>query len=351
MNTYKNKPFLRRNFGLAVLLGLMLVFIVAACGNTAVTPGKGDLIEPPKAGTAKDGQAPNTQTPPAASSQAKATVYPLKVKDATGKEFTFDQAPSRIVSISPSETEALFALELGDRIVGVSDFCDFPLEALKKPKMGSIVKPNEESLLAANADLVVTGVSMKTPAVEKLRSLKVNVFKVEPKTIDDVLANLLLLGQIFNKQEQAEKVVAEMKADRQKVTDAVKGLLPEQKKRVLLEFSPGWTVGKGEFMDELITLAGGINIYGDSTSYSQLNEEKVIAANPQVILYPTNLIDEKSKKTLDQIIKERSGWGTIDAVKNNRVVGVNNDWISRTGPRMTKGLVEMAKGIYPELVK
>ncbi|NHN29270.1 ABC transporter substrate-binding protein [Paenibacillus sp. S3N08] len=335
------------------------MLLVAGCGNAAVAPSKGELVDPPKAGGAKEGQSANGQTngqtssvaAPQATPQAKATVYPLKVKDATGKEFIFDKAPSRIISVSPSETEMLFALELGDRIVGVSDFCDYPAEALKKPKMGSIVKPNEESLLAANADVVVAGISMKTPAVEQLRSLKVNVFKVEPKTIDDVLASLLMFGQIFDKQEQAEKVVAEMKADRQKVADAVKGLLPEQKKRVLLEFSPGWSVGKGEFMDELITSAGGINIYGDSTSYSQLNEEMVIAANPQVIIYPNNLIDDKSKKTIDQIIKERSGWGAIDAVKNNRVVGVNNDWISRPGPRMTKGLVDIAKGIYPELVK
>lgn len=339
----------RHSSKLAVLIGMIvLLLIIAGCGNSSVSPGKGELVEPPKAGTGQGSQLPNGET---AAPTAKATVYPLKVKDATGKEFVFDKAPARLVSISPSETETLFALGLGEQVYGVSDFCDYPAEALKKPKMGSIVKPNEEALLASNADLIVTGVSMKTPTVEQLRSLKLNVFKVEPKTVDDVLNNTLLFGQIFNKQEQAEKLVAEMKADRQKVTDAVKNLQPEQKKRVLLEFSPGWTVGKGEFMDELITLSGGINIYGEIPGYSQLNEEKVIAANPQIILYPSNLIDDKSKKTLDQIIKERSGWEKIDAVKNNRIVGVDKDWISRPGPRITQGLVDIAKGIYPELVK
>lgn len=338
----------RHGSKLVVLISIIVLLIIAGCGNSTVSPGKGELVEPPKAGTGQDSKLPNGQT---AAPTAKATIYPLKVKDATGKEFIFDKAPARLVSISPSETETLFALGLGEQVYGVSDFCDYPAEALKKPKMGSIVKPNEEALLASNADLIVTGVSMKIPAVEQLRSLKLNVFKVEPKTVDDVLNNMLLFGQIFNKQEQAEKLVAEMKADRQKVTDAVKNLQPEQKKRVLLEFSPGWTVGKGEFMDELITLSGGINIYGEMAGYSQLNEEKVIAANPQIILYPSNLIDDKSKKTLDQIIKERSGWEKIDAVKNNRIVGVDKDWISRPGPRITQGLVAIAKGIYPELVK
>jgi iron complex transport system substrate-binding protein len=330
---------------LPLLLGLTLLLSAAGCGNANKAPGNGELVEPPKAGGAKQ------EAPAPAQPSVKATAYPFKVKDATGKEFTFDKAPERIVSISPSETETLFALGLGDRLFGVSDFCDYPAEALKKPKMGSIVKPNEEALLAANADVVVTGVSMKAPAVEQLRSLKVNVFKVEPKTLDDVMNNMLIFGQIFNKQEQAEQAVAAMKADLQRVTDAVKGLKPEERKRVLLEFSPGWTVGKGEFMDELLTLAGGVNIYADTKGYSQLNEEKVIAANPQVILYPLNLIDDKSKKTIDQIIKERGGWGQLDAIKNNRVVGVDKDWISRPGPRLTKGLVDIAKGIYPELVK
>ncbi|MCS7460805.1 ABC transporter substrate-binding protein [Paenibacillus doosanensis] len=336
---------------LAAALGLALLLGAAGCGGTneAKQPAKGELVDPPKAGSGTQASPAPTAAP--AGGEKKATVYPLKVKDATGKEFTFEKAPSKIVSVSPSETETLFALGLGDKIAGVSDFCDYPEEAKQKPKMGSIVKPNEEALIAANADLVLSGVSLKTAAVEQLRGLNINMFKVEPKTIDDVMNNILMFGQIFDKQEQAEKVVASMKAERQKVTDAVKDLKPEQKKRVLMEFSPGWTVGKGEFLDELITLAGGINVSADITGYAQLNEEKVIADNPQVILYPKNLIDENSKKSLDQIIKERSSWASVDAIKNNRLAGVDKDTTSRPGPRITAGLVEIAKGIYPELVK
>ncbi|MFD0678539.1 MULTISPECIES: ABC transporter substrate-binding protein [unclassified Paenibacillus] len=330
------------------LLGLALIGSLAGCGGTPAPGGS------TKAGdTKQEGQAQAGQGQPAAppANASKATVYPYKVKDATGKEFTFDKAPVRIVSVSPSETEALFALGLGDRVVGVSDFCDYPAEAALKPKMGGIVKPNEESLIAANADIVLSGVSLKVPVVEQLRGLKVNVFKVEPKTMDDVMNNLLMFGQLFDKQGQAEALVASMKEKRLKVTDAVKDLKPEQKKKVFIEFSPGWTVGKGEFIDELITLAGGINVVSDKQGYMEINGEKVIADNPQVILYPDNLIDEKSKKTLDQVIKERSGWGGIEAVKTNRFVGLDKNLMSRPGPRMADSLVDIAKGIYPELVK
>lgn len=342
----KQKLDMGMNKGTKKLLTLVLTLALAGsaigCAQTEKSPtGSGQLVDPPKA--SGSGQA--------AGSTAKRTVYPLKVKDATGKEFTFEKAPQKIASTSPSETETLFALGLGDSIVGVSDFCDFPAEAKAKPKLGSITKPNEEAMIASGAEIILGGVSMKMPTVEKLRELKLNVYKVEPKTIDEVLSNILLLGQIFDKQEQAEKVVAQMKAERDKVVTAVKDLKPEQKKKVFIEFSPGWTVGQGEFMDELITLSGGINVAGTEKSYVKFSEEKIIADNPQVILYPKDLIDSKQKKNLDAIIKERGGWEKIDAIKNGRLVGVDNNMMSRPGPRITQALTEFAKGIYPELVK
>lgn len=326
---------------LTLIVSLALAGSLAGCAPAEKATGSGELVTPPTA----SGQA-------ATAAASKRTVYPLKIKDATGKEFTFEKAPEKIASTSPAETETLFALGLGDKIVGVSDFCDYPAEAKTKPKLGSITKPNEEAMIASGAEVILGGVSMKTATLEKLRELKLNVYKVEPKTIDEVLSNILLLGQIFDKQEQAEKLVESMKAERQKVVNAVKDLKPEQKKKVFIEFSPGWTVGKGEFLDELITTSGAVNIAASEKSYVKFSEEKVIAENPQVIIYPLNLIgDETSKKTLDVVIKERSGWGQIDAIKNNQLVGMDKDIMSRPGPRIVSALTDMAKGIYPDLVK
>lgn len=338
MNTIK-KRYLRQ--WATAVAGLTLAAALAACGSGATTPNPGKLVDPP---IAQSSQQEGT-------AQAKRTTYPLKVTDATGKEFVFEKAPERIASTSPSETEILFALGLGDKVVGVSDYCDYPAEAKSKPKLGSITKPNEEALIATGADLVLTGVSMKAPTVDKLRELKINLYQVQPKTIDDVLANIMKMGEIFDRQAEAQKLVDQMKADRQSVVDAVKSLKPEQKKKVFIEFSPGYTVGSGEYLSELIETAGGINVYASEKGYVKLSEEKVIAENPQVILYPKNLIDDKSQKTLDQIIRERSGWDRIEAVKANRLAGVDKDTTSRPGPRITEGLKEIAKGIYPELVK
>jgi iron complex transport system substrate-binding protein len=329
-----------------IVLALVLIFSLAGCGKSSNAGG--ELSTPAKLSPEATKSASAATAPAAA---AKQTKYPLTVKDATGKEFVFLKAPAYIVSVSPAETEALFAIGLNDQIVGVSDFDDYPEAAKSKKKMGGIVKPNTEAMIAANADLIITGVSMKPETVEKLRALNLNVFKVEPKKLDDAMADITLFGQITDHQEQAEKVVAKMKVDRQKVVDAVKSVKQEAKKKVYVEFSPGWTVGSGEFMDELITLSGGVNVAADMNGWHQISEEKIIQQNPNVILFAKDAVDQQSKKTLDHIIRERSGWNQIDAIKNNRVIGLDGNLLSRPGPRLTDGLLEMAKGIYPELVK
>ncbi|AQT85565.1 ABC transporter substrate-binding protein [Paenibacillus larvae] len=321
----------------AGVLTLALAVSMTACGKKEEPAASSS----PKAeATAKSGD-----------SSSKKTQYPLKVTDATGKEFTFEKAPERIASISPAETESLFAIGLGDKIQGVSDFDDFPKEAKSKPKLGSIMKPNVEAMIAANVDVVFTGISTSKEDVEKLRESNVQVFKVEPKTLDDVMNNMLLYGKITDHQEQAEQVVEKMKAEKQKVVDAVSKVKAEEKKKVYVEFSPGWSVGSGEFMNEIIELAGGINVASDMKGWHQISEEKIIEKNPDVILYANGVTDDKTKKNLEELIRGRSGWDQINAVKNNKVIGVDQNLISRPGPRITQGLTEVAKAIYPDLVK
>lgn len=329
-----------KNWTLGAVM-IMLVLALAACGSSSE----------PKQGTEPAPAATEKTAPPAEEASVLKTEYPLTVKDATGEALTFKEAPKKIISISPAETETLFALGLDEQIVGVSDFDDYPEAATTKPKMGGLYNPNEEAMIAAQPDLVVTGISMSAEAAQHLRDLGITVFKTDPKKLDDVMANIELFGQITDHQEEAQKVIEQMKKERDEVTEAVKSLTPEQKKKVYIEFSPGWTVGSGEFMDELITLAGGVNVAADTVGWNEISEEKIIKDNPDVILYSKNVTDEKTKKTLDQIIKGRSGWDQITAVKNNAVVGLDDNVISRPGPRVTQGLKEIAKAIYPELLK
>ncbi|GAA3402489.1 ABC transporter substrate-binding protein [Paenibacillus hodogayensis] len=316
-----------------LLLASALALSLAACGQGKQTGG---VKEPAQAQQGDTGKAPQATS--------KKTTYPLTLKDSSGKEFTFAKAPERIVSLSPTETEVLFAIGLGDKIVGVSDLDDYPAEAKSKPKMGNL-QGNPEAIIAANPDIVFAGLSLNKNSVTKLNELKLNLFQTNPKTIDEAIDRVLLLGVITDKQDQAEQVAGQMKKEKQQVVDALKGLKPEQKKKVYIEFSPGWTVGKGEYLDDMIAIAGGVNVASDLQGWKQISEEKVIQANPDVIFFA------KGVPNLEKTIRERSGWDKIAAIQGGKVVGLDDNLMSRPGPRITKALVDMAKALYPELVK
>ncbi|WP_419392989.1 ABC transporter substrate-binding protein [Cytobacillus praedii] len=329
---------------LALLLTMMIALTISACGSGSEGGEKENSSQKASSEVENNGSSENK-------ANEKATFYPLTVKDATGLEITFEKAPERIVSTSPSETEILFALGLGDKIYGVSDFDDYPKEALTKPKVGGVTKPNEEAIIAANPDLVIGGISMKDDIVEKFRGLDLPLYKTEPKKMDDILNNIIQIGIITNTQQKAEELVAQMKEDIKTVTEAAATLKEVDKKKVYIEFSPGWTVGKGEFMDELITLAGGINIASDMEGWNAINEEKIIQDNPDVILYTAGTVDDKSGKPLEELITSRNGWEKITAIKDGSLTGIEGNIMSRPGPRITEALTQMAKAIYPDLFK
>jgi iron complex transport system substrate-binding protein len=323
---------------LTIALTMILIWTLTGCAGGTTRPES----------NANGG---NATAPAPTAVSGKKTQYPLTLTDSTGQAVTIQKAPERIVSMSPAETEILFALGLGDKVFGVSDYCDYPEAAKTKPKVGGVKNPNAEAILGASPDLVLGGISTDEAAVAKFRELKLTVYKAEPNNLEDVMNNILRIGQMTDTQEQAEKLVESMKAGKQKVVDAVKGLKPEQKLKVYMEFSPGWTVGKGEYMHEMIELAGAINIASELEGWNKINEEKIIQDNPDVILFTKDLIDNKTKLPLEQIIKTRSGWDKISAIQHNRLHGLDQNMLSRPGPRIVDGLTNMAKAIYPELVK
>lgn len=331
-----------------LLLAAALALTAAACGSNGAGDSNANGSGQPAQGVKEPAQAPQgtTNGAPAGGTgtAAKKTSYPLTVKDGSGKEFTFAKAPDRIVSLSPTETEVLFALGLGDKVVGVSNLDDYPEEAKSKPKMGDL-QGNPEAIIAANPEIVFAGLSLNKNSVAKLNELKLNLFQTNPKTIDESMERILLFGRILDKQEQAEKVVERMKKEKQQVVDALKGLKPEQRKKVYIEFSPGWTVGKGEFLDDMITLAGGVNVASDLEGWKQISEEKIIQANPDVIFFA------RAVPNLEQTIRNRSGWDKIAAIQKSQVIGLDDNLLSRPGPRITQALIGMASSLYPDLVK
>lgn len=365
MNTMNDR--LERKFTTARAIRLLMIAllamaltVLAACGagsdNAANGSGVNGSAGQTENGTANGdagetndgGQAANTaekepaDTADSAESAAK-TTYPLTLTDATGTEVTIAEQPAKVVSITPSETEILFAIGAGGAVAGVDDNSNYPAETANLPKVGGF-KMNVESVAGLNPDLVVANASINGQVVEDLRALGIVVFASQPKTIDETIAHIEEVGVIVNKQTEAKAVADKMRADKQAVVDAVKGAEP---KTVYLEFSPGWTVGSGEFLDEIVTLAGGKNVANSQPSWYEIDPEAILKANPQVILYP----EIEGDTTIPDAINSRPGWDQIDAVKNKQVFPVPNDPLVRVGPRLTDGLRDVAKAIHPDLVQ
>lgn len=252
------------------------------------------------------------------------------------------------MSTSPAETEILFAIGLGDKIVAVSDFCNYPEETQSKMKVGGVTSPNIEAIIAAEPDLVVGGISLSMESAEAMRDHGLNLYVSRPKQIEEVLESIRILGLITDHQEQAEALIAKIQSDLEAVDIALSDLSESEKKRVYIEFAPGWTVGRGEFMHELIERAGGINIAADLEGWAQIDEEKVIIVNPEVIIYPEGVVLDDSGTTLADAIAHRPGWEAIDAVVQGNMHAVDADVLTRPGAWVTEALLMLARLIHPE---
>jgi len=318
---------------IGVLFVAMLVFTGACSANK-------DTVNEPNQTTNNAGQTATNEP----STTNKSTVYPLTLKDDTGTEMTFEQEPTKIVSLAPSETEAIYAIGSGDRVVGVDESSNFPEEAAAKAKVGDMTT-NIEAVAALNPDLVLASSSMNGDAITKLRELKIPVYATDPLTYDAVIAKIENLGHIMNKPSEAAEVADHMLSVKQQVTEAVKGAA---KKKVYLEFSPGWTVGSGTFLDELLTLAGGQNVAGATAGWYEVSAEAIVTENPELIIYPAL---KEDPNPIVAGIESRPGWNVIDAVKNKQMHAVTEDPLVRVGPRLADGLLELAKVIHPDLVK
>jgi iron complex transport system substrate-binding protein len=281
---------------------------------------------------------------PAGAKPSNQTQYPLKIKDSTGAVLVFDKAPLRVTTIAASETEAVFAIGAGDKVFGVDEYSNYPEAANTKPKVGDM-NTNLEALLATKPDVVFANTGLQKKVIDKLRELKIKVYASNPTTIDQVIEKIENVGLIMNLQDNAKKVTNTMRAEKKMVVDALKNA---PKKKVYLEFDPGYTVGDGEFLSDLITLAGGVNAVSGTKGWFAVDPEAIIKANPDVILYSD--ISYGTESNYDIIVK-RAGWDKITAIKNKQVIALKTDPLVRVGPRITKGLIDMAKAIHPDLVK
>jgi len=278
---------------------------------------------------------------------APANLTPLgDVVDDLGRSVSIEKVPQRIISLSPSNTEILFALGLEEKVVGVTEFCDYPPEARKKEKVGGYSTPDIEKIIALQPDLILADSIHAKEVIPALEERGLTVFALAPKNLDGILEDIRIVGEITEKEKEAFELVAQMESRIEAVTDKIKEL---ERPRVfyITWHDPLWSVGSGIIINELIEKAGGVNIFQDIAGHRIVNLETVIARNPEVTIACTGLGEAKGKPF--EWAMEEPRLGVTEARKNNRTYQIDADLVSRAGPRIAEALEEFACFIHPEI--
>lgn len=279
----------------------------------------------------------------------KTSTYPMTVKDALGNHIEFKEAPKRIVSLVPSNTEILFALGLEHEIVGVNDNDDYPKAATKKTKIGGM-EFNVEKVLSLKPDAVFAHESNAKSVEAGLQQLKdagIPVFVVKSATsFEETYSTIKQLGQITNKEQKADQIITSMK---EKVKDVQAKVANVKQRTAFVETADEpdiFTAGKDTFMQEIFDLAKIKNVVDDQSGWFKIDTEEIVKRNPDTIIVMEDYVPNIVEK-----VKKRQGFDSITAVKNDAVVKVDQDLTARTGPRLADGLEEIAKAVYPEAFK
>jgi len=317
---------------------LFLVVLVAACAAAPAGPS------PTASGT--DAASAPSSPPPAAA-------FPVTLTDDAGRELVLASEPRRIVSLAPSNTEIVCALGACDRLVGVTDYDDFPPEVAEVDDVVIQASVDVELVVDAEPDLVLAAGNLLTPTVviEQLDELGLPVLVLYPETLDEVYADIQLIGAALDRGAEAEDLVDDLEA---RVADVVATVGEAERPATLYEvfYSEGatYTAGEGSFLASLLELAGAAPVTGDAQGV--LGAEELVTADPELILLGTASYDPSlaDAATALATVRARSGWENLAAVRDGAVVPYLHDIVTtRPGPRIVDGLEALARAIHPEL--
>jgi len=269
----------------------------------------------------------------------------VTVTDDAGRVLTLDRAPERIVSMAPSNTEILFALGLGDRVVGVTTYCNYPPEAAAVEKVGDAYSPDYEKIVSLRPDLVVAVGTADSDLVKGLEGYGLKVLVLQAATVDQVASDILLVGKVCRADKAAEKLAAKLQQRLAAVKERLAAVSAAPRPTVFWCLDRGlWTVGPKSFVSDIIKLAGGQNI-GDSLgmAYGQFSLETLLQTDPDVIIIP--VLDQSVPAELAKL----PGWSTLKAVREGRVYQIDPDIVSRPGPRVADAVEQVAALLHPDV--
>lgn len=306
----------------------MLAFILAlvgACGSSG---------EPGAGGDTEEGQ----------TSAGETGEYPLTIADSVGREVEIGEEPQRIASMAPSITEALFEVGAGDRVVGVTSADDYPPQVEEIEEVGSFGGPSVEAVVAQEVDLLM--LSFDSTTAEEADTLEeqtgASVVVVNPTTVDEAIDTVGTVGQITGNAEEAEGIEEDLRAELEEISAAVEG---REAPSVFYEVfdEPLQTAGGGSFIGDAITLAGGENIAAEAgEDYPQYSVEQLLNQDPEYYLLGG------STGVTPEDVEARENFGSLAAVEEGNVVVIDDELVSRPGPRIVEGIREMAEVLHPE---
>lgn len=277
-----------------------------------------------------------------------------KLVDDTGHETSLDAFPEKIISLAPSTTEIVFALGLDDKVVAVSDACDYPYNFSAWVAAGNLTsisfsEPNLEAIVELDADLIFATGGVQAEPVDTLRDLGQKVLVLDPSDVDGVLHDIELVGNATGKAAEAKALTADIASRIATVVNTVANATSTPTVYYEVWYDPVYTAGSQAWQNALFAKAGGVNVFADQNlEYFLSSDEAVIERNPDVIVLPEEGMGIQFWGTIDDV-KARPGWSSISAVQNDRICLVDSSTIARAGPRIADIIEDLAEAFHPEL--
>lgn len=341
---------MKKNQILALLLAaVMLLAVLTGCAaKTEPAQTEPAQTEPAQTETAPaEEPAPAEEEAEPAEEPAEEPSTAVTLTDMTGREITLDEPATRIVALTPSDCEILYAIGAGDLLVGRGKYCDYPVEVTEIPAVESGSDTNIEQIVELQPQvLLMSTMSQTDEQVQQLEAAGVHVVVSDAQDIEGVYTAIHMIGELVGKQDEAASVVESM----QKTFDEIKANAGDGSKTVYFEVSPLqyglWTAGTGTFMDEIANMMGLKNCFADVTGWSEISEEQVLERNPDYIVTISMYYGEGP--TPEEEILARPGWENVTAVKNGKILNLQNNELSRPAPRLAEGAQALYDFVYGE---
>ncbi len=282
----------------------------------------------------------------ATTSGASATPATHEVTDEVGRTVRVPVNPQRIISLAPSLTETVYALHADDRLVGDTVYCDYPLDAQKKVKVGGVINPNLEQIAALHPDLVLmTKDANRLETVRALDTLAIPSYATNPHTVDDIVTSTRKLAKVLNVPAEGQAVAEDMQR-RLEVLRIKLSAVPPKRVFFIVWLEPLQSIGKNTFIADALRKAGAISIVESNQDWPKINLEAVARLQPEYLVFAPTHADTARQEYEE--LANRPGWNILDAVHNRRFVIVS-DAINRPAPRIVSVIEDLARQLHPDV--